>query len=116
MKTLQTTQLNRDFLFEELKKSFPDYLIKKQFGNIGIRKKKFTITQQVGLMINKKNGNIRTNTALDMVFIYIMFCWPLAVYTWIKKKEIKALEDEVLEEVDRILISQKQNLPHQSAI
>jgi hypothetical protein len=102
MTKLELTPFEKDQLIEGLQKSFPQYKIQTGWGGLQVRTSGFTVTGNVKVDAKPEKGIIRTSTNLDMVIIYLLFIWPLAVYILIKSKKQKAMEAEVAEGIKKM--------------
>ncbi|KMQ67351.1 hypothetical protein ACM39_14475 [Chryseobacterium sp. FH2] len=86
-----------------LKKTFPQYKIQTGFGALQVRTSGFTLTGNVKINTNPETGKISTETASDSALLYLIFCFPIGVYMYMKKEKIKRLENEVIDGIKKIL-------------
>lgn len=107
-----------EVLEEKLASAFPDYLIKRMGKRIGVRKKKFTLTQHLSLALEPEKGIVKSQTSLYLGIVFIalgialgiainwmmIFSFGIVgVYVMLKSSSIKALEKEVMDKVQQIL-------------
>ncbi|MDO5615530.1 MAG: hypothetical protein Q4G16_05025 [Cruoricaptor ignavus] len=114
---ITTAPFNAEFLENQLKAAFPDYLIKKSGKRIGVRKKKMTFTQHLTLTIKPEQGIVKSQNALYTAWALLIVgiaiatfnFWGLIfmaipiIYVFAKSSSIKALEKQVMDKVKEIL-------------
>lgn len=102
----------------KLKELFPQYLIKRMGKRISVRKKKFTLTQQLSLGLKPAQGKVICQNSLTFAYMFLtmgvmfsfIFSWfylvtfsVVAIYIFLKTSKIKAFEKEVMDKLPRIL-------------
>ncbi len=94
------TVLDNEILKEKLTQDLPHRIVKPILfsKNFQVRKSNFT-TQNIQVKVNQKKGTITISTAMDMLIVYILFCWPLALYMYLNKQKHEALKKEVIDKL-----------------
>lgn len=103
MQNLSFKPFSKNEFIENLKKTFPQYKIQTGFGALQVRTSGFTLTGNVKLNTKPELGHVSTETASDSALLYLIFCFPIGVYMYMKKEKIKKLENEVIEGIKTIL-------------
>ncbi len=108
MTELNFKPFDKKMLIEQLKIQFPNYKIQKGFGGdaispLQVRTSGFTITGNVAVKTIPEKGFVKTQTPLDMVLPYWFFFPPIALYITLKRKKQRAMEEEVIEKLKKIL-------------
>jgi len=108
MTELQFKPFDKKMLIEQLQVQFPNYKIQKGFGGnaispLQVRTSGFTITGNVAIKTKPQKGIVKTQIPLDMGLLYWIFFPPLALYITLKRKKQKAMEEEVVEKLKKIL-------------
>ena len=102
MQNLQFQPFDKQKLIEGLKTTFPQYVIQTSFGSLQVRMGRLSLYGNVLIKNDPKTGKIATHTNSDLAASYI-FLPPLAIYLYIKRKQAKAFEDEVVAGLKTIL-------------
>ncbi|SHL70951.1 hypothetical protein [Chryseobacterium polytrichastri] len=107
MRSLNFKPFSKDELINGLKKTFPQYKIQTSFGALQVRTSGFTLTGNVKINAKPEIGKVTTETASDSALLYLIFCFPIGIYMYMKKERIKKLENEVIEGIQKILVEDK---------
>lgn len=103
MQTLNFKPFSKKDFIEELRKTFPQYKIQTGLGALQVRTSGFTLTGNVKINANPETGKVTTETASDSAILYLILCFPIGIYMYMKKEKIKNLENEVIEGIKKIL-------------
>ncbi|WP_312390161.1 hypothetical protein [Chryseobacterium sp.] len=103
MQTLNFKPFSKNEFIDGLRKTFPQYKIQTSFGALQVRTSGFTLTGNVKLNTVPEIGKVSTETALNSAMLYLIFCFPVGLYMYMKKEKIKKFENEVIEGIKKIL-------------
>ena len=106
----QTKPFKAEEVIAELKKAFPNYIVRSAIGSnskaVQVRTKKITFRGHASVAFNPEKGKFKVSTHLDMVYLYLLFLLPVAIYIMMKKDDIKAHEKLVVDKVEEIIQQQ----------
>lgn len=105
MEQFQFQAFDKKELIEKLKAELPEYGVRKApLGSaIFVEKAKVTLTRRVEVVANPKSGKVSIRTGMDMLIIYVLFCWPIALYIYLKRGKTQAIKEDVAEKLKEIL-------------
>ncbi|WP_298488080.1 hypothetical protein [uncultured Maribacter sp.] len=104
MQELQFKPFEKAQLIETLQEKFPQYKVQNTFGNLQVRTSGFTLTGNVKLNVNGIKGKIKTQTNYDMLILFLIISFPIGIYIYAKKEKQKAMENEIVNKLQEILV------------
>jgi len=104
MQQLHFKTFEKAQLITSLKENFSQYKIQNSLGTLQVRTSGFTLTGNVKLNVNATKGKIKTQTNYDMLILFLIISFPIGIYIYTKKEKQKAMENEVVNKLQEILV------------
>lgn len=108
MRFLPFKPFSKEKLIEDLSVALPHHKIQHTFGTLQVRTSGFTISGNVVLKCNPKEGWIRTQTNYDHVLVYLIVMFPIGLYLLSKKRKALDLENLVVDKLSQLLESREE--------
>ncbi|MCU0678030.1 MAG: hypothetical protein MUF19_00375 [Candidatus Pacebacteria bacterium] len=86
--------MTKTSLQELLQRKLPHLLVRKLGATIQVRTSKITF-QNIDVLYNEKANTARLRSTFDMLPVFIICFFPLAIYLYIHRTTYKAFKQEV---------------------